>query len=287
MYFCKRDFFLRKDLPIGTTVTYMGSNNFQVLLNGVPLYQVELGDPQIFEDASWTISYDPKVQSWVSYHDWHPNFLMPGKNTFLSIKDNGIWLHNVACNKYCNYYGQDFPFEVEYMVDTAQQVNTMRSIEYQMEAYKYAPNCFDRFHELDFNFDEAVVYNTEQVSGLLKLNLSPRNDPQALVSYPIIGPTAIDILYSKVENKYRFNQFWDITADRGEYNLAAERVIWNTAENGYIRTLNLNNLNYVKDEFQRKKFRHYTNTVFLRRNVSDNKKMLVLITNNKDLNSPR
>ena len=140
---------------------------------------------------------------------------MPGKNTFISVKDNGLWMHNERCDLYCNYYGIDYPFEVEYMVNTIQTVNSLRSIEYTLEVYKYAANCYDRFHVLDFNFDQAVIYNTEQVSGLLNLVLEPKNDPQALLPYPIINFTDIDVLFAKVENKYRFNQFWDITADRG------------------------------------------------------------------------
>lgn len=281
VYFTKRDFIVRTDIP--DIITYVSNDQF--LVNG--LLPITLGDPNYFEDASWTVSYDPKTKGWISYHDWHPNLLMPGKNTFMSILDDGVWIHNQRCDSYCNYYNKDYPFEVEYMVNTIQQVNTLRSIEYIMEAYKYAPNCYDRFHELDFNFDECVIYNTEQVSGLLKLNLQPRQQPFQQLLYPIVNFNNIDVLYSKVENKYRLNQFWDITDDRGEYNPAAQRVIWNTGANGYVRVLNPNNLNYAKDPFQRKKFRHYTNSVFLRRRVSGDKKMLVMLANNKDLNSPR
>jgi hypothetical protein len=212
---------------------------------------------------------------------------MPGKNTFLSIDDKKIWIHNYRTDSYCNYYGKDYPFEIEYLVDTAQTVNTIRSVEYQLECYKYAANAYDRFHVLDYNFDEAVVYNTEQVSGLLKLNLQPRHDPMAMVSYPKIQANFIDIVYSKVENRYRFNQFWDITADRGEYNPNAQRMIWNTGANGYNRVLNNPNMNYNKQEFQRKKFRHYLNYVFLRKKISGDKKMLIVFTNNKNLYSPR
>jgi hypothetical protein len=287
LYFTKRDFIVRTDLPLGVSLVYIGADNFWVQYGGVNQFQVKLGDPEYFEDASWTTSYDPKTENWISYHDWHPSLLIPGKNTFLSVKDNGIWIHNEACDSYCNYYGKDYPFEIEYMVDTIQQVNTVRSVEYQMEIYKYANNCFDRFHILDANFDEAVVFNTEQVSGLLNLVLEPKNDPQAILGYPQINFNSIDVLYSKVENKYRFNQFWDITDDRGEYNPSAQRMIWNTGANGYVKVLNPANLNYTKDQFQRKKFRHYTNTVFLRRKVSGDKKILVILTNNKNLFSPR
>ncbi len=273
-------------LEMKEVVTYDGEDDFLVLGVG----RIKLGDPVYFDNASWTVSYDPKSNGgqggWLSYHDWHPGLLLPGKNTFMSILKEGIWVHNERCDSYCNFYGIDYPFEVEYIVDTVQLVNTLRSAEYQMEVYIYDDNCFDRYHALDFNFDEAVVYNSEQCSGLLRLNLHPKNDFFQSSQYPIVNATSIDILYSKEEQRYRFNQFWDITDDRGEFS-TAERMIWNTEPNGYIRNLNPINLNYSKAEFERKKFRHYQNVVLLRRRVCGNKKMIVRLTNNKNLISPR
>ena len=187
----------------------------------------------------------------------------------------------------CYFYGEDYPFEVDLASSSKTTVNTLRSIEYYMEVYKYEDNCYDRFHDLDFNFDEAIVYNTEQCSGLLRLNLKPKNNAPEIINYPIINANNIDILYSKEEQKYRFNQFWDITDDRGEFNPAAERVIFNTEANGYIRNLNPNNLNYDKFQLERKKFRHYMNTILLRRRVSGDKNMNVTIAINKNLLSPR
>ena len=281
IYFCKRDFFLRSD--IRDVVTYVSNDDF--LVNGT--LHIKLGDPLYFRKASWTISYDPKTENWIGYHDWHPSLLMPGKTNFLSILDAGIWRHNDNCSSYCNYYGVDYPFEVEFATVTPQTVNTLRSVEYYMETYKYDINCYDRFHALDFNFDEAIIYNSEQCSGLLRLTLSPRNNAPEIVTYPKINPTFIEILYSKVEQKYRFNQFWDITADRGEYNLAAQRMIFNTEPNGYIRNLNPTNLDYNKFQTERKKMRHFKNTVLLRRRVCGDKNMIVSIANTKNLISPR
>lgn len=294
IYFTKRDFKLKDGYNL-SDFTYISGNTFSYR------YQVgtfELGDPLYFEDASWTISYDPKAKGWLSFHDWHPELIIPGKNTFLTTVTQSsigsIWSHNLRCDSYCNYYGKNYPFEVEYMINTLQDqtVNSIRSIEYILEVYKYDSNCYDRFHILDANFDNAVVYNTEQVSGMLNLNLSPKGDPFAELAFPQINPTDIDILFEKVEQKYRFNQFWDITDDRGEYNPAAQRMIWNTGANGYVKTLNPNNLNYNKEEMERKKFRHYTNSVWLRKKAAPtgtelNEKFLVLLTNNKDLLSPR
>jgi len=162
---------------------------------------------------------------------------------------------------------------------------TIRSLEYQLESFVYKGDKFnacgdDRWHDLDFNFDEAIIHNSEQVSGLLRLELEPKEDPLNALTYPIINSNDIQILYSKVEQKFRFNQFWDITDDRGEFT-NVERNILMTQCNGYIRDLNEANLNYNKSEDQRKKFRHYYNKVLLRRNISNDRKMLLKLVNSK------
>lgn len=289
VYFCKRDFKLRTDLPEGTTVTYPGLGN-SFLVNGS--LRVDLGDPAYFTDASWTVSYDPKMQVWISFHDWHPNLLIPSKNNFISIKGNGIWQHNKRTDSYCNFYGKDYKFEVEYIETTGETVNTLRSLEYILENSIYDADGVDKYTLLDFNFDHCIIYNNEQVSGLLVLNPTPKNDVIGRLQYPIINPADIQILYDKVENKYRFNMFWDITDDRGEYfNPSipgfAQRVIWDTAPDGYNRVLNPANLNYNKSALQRKKFRHYLNRIVLYREVSGNVNMIFKISNTKSLYSPR
>jgi hypothetical protein len=276
VYFCKKDYRLRERYRDGSVV-YIGNGIFRY--NG--FLNVALDNEEFFENASWTVSYDPMEDKDVSYHDWHPDLAMGAKNTFLTVKDNGIWKHNNRCDLYCNYYGVDYPFEVEFKTDTGTTVTTLRTIEYMLEVYQYDDNCRDRFHVLDFNFDEAVVFNSEQVSGLLRLNLSPKNDPITLASYPIVGFNEIDILYSKEEHKYRFNQFWDITRDRGEFTPTLFTTIWNTQSNGYIKTLNPVNLNYTKNALELKKFRHYDNRVILRRNICGANNMHLQIATKK------
>lgn len=280
IYFCKRDFKLRTDIP--DTVVYLSGNRFMV--NGI--LNIELGDPRFFEDSSWTVSYNPKDGSWISFHDWHPGLLIPSKNDFLSIKDNTIWRHNFRTDSFCNYYGVDYPFELEYVTSTGTVVNALRSLEYYLECYKYDATGINKFHLLDYNFDQAVVSNTEQVSGELNLKLSPKNSVSGLLQYPIINGNSIDILYTKEEQKYRFNQFWDITDDRGEFT-TAQRVIWLNDSSGYKRILNPLNLNYNKASLQRKKFRHYLNHVILRKRVCGEIKMIMKVATNKQVVSFR
>jgi hypothetical protein len=279
VYFSKRDFRARPEFV--DRMTYVGDDNFSI---GAARFK--LGDPRYFDDASWTISYDPKSKAWVSFHDWHPNFLLPSKNNFCSILGPGIWIHNDRTDLYCNYYGVNYPFEVELVTPTGQTVNTLRSIEYIMEVFQWDEDGVDRNHVLDFNFDKAVVYNTEQISGELRLNLKPKNNAPAALNYPQVNPSSIDILYSKEEQKYRFNQFWDITDDRGEFT-NARRMMFNTSSNGYTKEINPQYVNYSKSPTQRKKFRHYQSSLWLRRIVSGVHNMQLKLVNSKNQYSPR
>jgi len=306
LYFSKKDYRLRKTTdPIPRapgTVAYIplitygkdsGRGDY-FTLNGQGRYL--LGDPFLFEDASWTISYDPKIKAWISFHDWHPSLSLGTKNTFLTTgdigKQNSLWKHNFICNNFCNFYDTPYPFEVEFPHITGQTVTTIRSFEYILECYKRSSiNCVDQFKILDYNFDKVVVFNNEQVSGYLNLNIFPKNNVTLSLTYPKLNTTnfaSYDILFSKEESKYKFNQFWDITADRGEFPVGSgypplgpvipgttvlsgtyiERNIWITDASGYKKILNPSNLNYAKPPLERKKFRSYLNFLNLTRNAA-------------------
>ena len=300
-YFCKKDYKLRPEF-VGRTVYDECSNRFIVDKRA----KFKLGDPLLFYDASWTVSFDPKSKFFISFHDWHPDLLLGSKNTFLSVKFDSLWVHNNSCTNFCNFYDTPAVMEIELPITTGQTVTTLRSVEYILEAYRRY-DCIDQFNILDQNFDHAFIYNPEQVSGHLHLNPFPKNNITLSLNYPIINPNSIDILCSKEENKYRFNQFWDITRDRGEFPIGsnypptgpvipgttildgpkADERIWITEPNGYIRDLNPANLDYNKPELQRKKFRHYLNYLVLRKDIVGDVDMILKLTNAKQVYSPR
>ena len=253
--------------------------------NGQKMF-VSLTDNLYFEDASWTISYDPKNKMWISFHDWHPNGLLPGKNHFMSIKDKTIWKHNLRCDSFCNFYGKDYPFEIEFISSTGQTVNSVRNVEYILEAYKYHNDCRDKFHVLDENFDQAFIYNSEQISGRLNLINRPKNNPILQLQYPFFKNDSIDIICSKEENKYRFNQFYDVTKNRSEF-IDRNVPMFKTKANGYEYNINPDYINYTKSPLQHKKFRHYTNRVLLKKSISNDVKFLFKMSNQKTLQSPR
>jgi len=279
VYFTKRDFkaypnvFLNEE----TQEFYIKRQSGNII--------IELGDPNYFENCSWTISYDPKTKMWLSFHDWQPNHLIGTNDHFYSIKDRGFWKHNITCSSYCNFYGVNYPFEVEFPVNTGSTVNTIKNIEYTLEVLTYPTDCIDPYNVLNANFDYAMIYNAEQNSGWLRLNLAPQN-PTELLKYPIVLTDSVEIAYSKVENKYRFNQFWDATKDRGQVSGNQFRM-FNTEQNGYRKVLNDTYIDYTKSPLQRKRFRHYGNRVILGKAVSDNLKLNLKVVNTKETLSPR
>ena len=268
IYVAKKDFRLRKDIP--NTVTHLFGNTFLV----DDVLRIKLGDPNYFENASWTLSWDVSGNQLVSFHDWHPDLILEGPNVFHTTKKNMLWKHNAVCNSFCNFYGIDYPFEIHFNSSTKFSTSVLRSIEYYMECYKYGDNCYDRFHLLNFNFNKAIVFTSEQCSGLLNLIHDDGRNPIFSLDYPKINNASIDILYSKEEQKYRFNAFWDIVKDRGEFT-NFEELIWNTESNGYIQNLNPNSLNYDKNQLQRKKFRHHDLEIRLIRENVGNVEMVV------------
>jgi hypothetical protein len=282
VYFCKKDYKIKPEFK--GKFTAQAQNKF--LSTEYPGLIINLGDPIYFDNVSWTVSYDPKAKAFISFHDWHPDLVMASKTYYMTVKDNTIWKHNLVCDSFCKYYGVDYPFEVEYVQNQGQTVTTTRSVEYILECYKYSTNCLDYHHLLDENFDRAIVYNTEQISGDLRLNISPKNNPYLINTYPTINTNSIDILFSKEEQKYRFNQFWDITNDRGEFT-GVFTPMWVTEPNGYIRNINTTYVNYNKEATERKKFRHYINKVVLKKIVSGSSKFLLKLSNNKLLASFR
>jgi hypothetical protein len=322
LYFCKKDYKLKEigpdGFPLAGRVINVNSGkesyfNYYPYVDGKPSnvpIKLALGDSRIFEDASWTVSYDPKSQFWISFHDWHPDLVMPTKDSFITTKKNQFYKHGAGCNDYCNFYGVQYPFEIEFPITTGQTVTTVKSIEYVLECYRRENRfCSDQFHILDYNFDRLVIHNSEQISGYLNLNIFPKNNIALSLLYPQlnVNNNSFDILFSKEENKYRVNQFWDITKDRGEFPNGSgyppsgqlipgtttllgnypENMLWMTEANGYKKAINPSAVDYNKSLLQRKKFRHMVNFMYLSKANSRDTNMILKLFNSKNQYSLR
>jgi len=278
-YLTKKDY-----TPLIDDITYDSeTDTFQY--NGEA---IEVTDSSYFEDCSWTISYFPKMKAFISFHDWHPDSTIQTQDTPLTVSENIIYKHNETCENYCYYYKKQNSFDIEYVVNNGQQTSTLSSIEYSLEAYKYFNNCKDSHHLLDYNFNRAFIHNTEQTSGMLHLNLASKNDITKVCYYPRVGVGYIDVEFSKVEQKYRFNQFWDVTKNKAEFNNNYVPLI-STECNAYKYLPNPEYIDYNKPLYQRKKIRHNWNKIYLSRVDSplEMNKIIFKFTNSKEIVSTR
>lgn len=281
-----------KDQPGESSDQFFGDIRAQVLRasrsgQAVDIREIELGDPEFFEDLSFTISYDPIEQTFVSLHTWTPDFMFSARDHFFTVKGGGLYKHNHRRDAFCNFYGEDHEFLVELPEATGNAVTSLSSIEYVLENYRYLnAHSVQTASMLDFNFDRAMIYNRAQNSGWLKLVLKPKNNPVKTLEYPKLVPGLYhEILYSQEEGKFRFNQFSDLTDDAGEFT-AGERAMF-VEGSPSAKILNANYVDLNKPATQRKKFRNEENRILLKRTISGPVNMVFRFIENKKILSPR
>ena len=287
-YITKKDFSIKSEF-IGL-ITYNPTKNEFIYKNNV----ISLYDTTYFEDASWTISYSPSLKAFISYHDYHPVAYINTENHFLSVlnKDGkgSIHIHNERCDSFSNFYGKDYPHAFILPINNGQEVEILKSIEYQAETFLYKNDCRDKFHVLDTTYDRAMIYNSEQITGWLNLIKKDNRNMSQLLKYDKDVYNALqpgfDIYYDKVEQKFRFNHFHDITKDRGEYSGATEELL-KTDSSGYKFEINPSAVNYGKNIYQKKKIRHARSRLYLEKKVSGPNKHIFYFSNMKQTNSPR
>lgn len=257
VYICKRDYTLNTKYKGLVTIK---DNKFYYNNK-----EVKLTDTEYFTDSSWTISYSPTNKAFSSFHDWHPDWIIQQENHFASVKDNAIWLHNNRCDSYCNFYGVDYPYELEQTLSTGQQTHIIKSFEWHNEVYLNQNNCKDRFHTPHETFSKVIVFNTEQNSGLRNLEYkNGRRPSETEYIYPKKETDgSLTVLYDKTEQHYRFNQFADLTKDR-----QLNTPMWLTHPNGYTQVINPDYINLDKPIKEQKLFRNYINSIRFIKDVS-------------------
>jgi hypothetical protein len=293
VYITKKDFYAINPgsiTLIGDQFYYSGGISFTpgVEVRAPHPIPIELTNSQYFIDCSWTLSYSPKDKKFVSFHDWHPSLIIAAKTHFLTTETtygtgNELWRHNKRIDLFCNYYGQQFPFEIEYPITTGPTVTTLQNVEVIIESYLYRQNNTDKYLNYNNFVDEAIIWNREQNSGLLQLNLRPWDNPYLAQSYPFADAAGQQILSSRVENTWRFNT---MTADRGQFDLDVVNM-FNTDMNGYTFSINSLYIDPAKPPLQRKRMRARNSRIFLRKLLPGINSISILFAKTNNQISPR
>lgn len=281
--YCPPGYVLSSDGTMCNSILATGGS-VEVQGNKLP---ISLNDPLYFEDVSFTLSYDCKAKQWISFHDWHPSLNIPAKTHFLTTQDKALYRHNKDSGLYCNYYGQDYSFQIEYPITTGLNITTLESITVFLETYNYKSTQVDRFQQYDGFFDEVVVHNSEQCTAKMLLNLKPWNDPYAALNFPNTVAAGLNVLYTKQEQTYKIGSgLRDLTKDRGQFTLTQVQAI-TTSGNGYIQNINPLYLDPLKPFDQLKKIRHYKSKAWFKKRIPGNNAMIFYFSKTQNTISPR
>jgi hypothetical protein len=209
---------------------------------------VEVGDPEYFNDCSWTIAYNPFLQTWISYYSFKPDYYVSqlqyfqsGINRGWDQTEFGLWSHLAFQSSYQVFYGKFYPFIIEYPISTKISNSVLEHVEYWLDVRKY----YNRYNFADafgIGFNKAVIYNSYQNTGQLNLVHQDDNDMRQNLLYPNYNADSIDILQSEINGKWSFNYIYNLIR-----NERSGLPIWIYDCSQVEKTLDNRLLNYTYD----------------------------------------
>ena len=176
-----------------------------------------------------------------------------------------IWTHLTDHTIFNDYYGLTEPYIIEYPFAYQYNDEILQNVEDYNKVYQYFKDSLhvsDRNNRIQIDdkwFNKAIVYNDQQSSGILDLNVKPKNNMSAYLKYPKFNADSKSILWAKVDNMYQYNTFWSLVKDK------SHPLFLTTCESLSIdKVVNQSNMDYSmrafrKDTIRAKdvKIRHY------------------------------
>lgn len=139
---------------------------------------------------------------------------------FQVVNTASLWRHLTDPTLYNNFYGCIHPYVIEYPFAYQYFDEIVQSIQDYTKVYSYLPgttHIFDtnrKFQPDNGYFNKAILYNDQQSTGILELVEKPLNNLKAYVSYPKFNNESKSVLYTKSDNFYQFNTFWNIVKNK-------------------------------------------------------------------------
>lgn len=217
---------------------------------------ISVYDKKYFCNKSWTASYNFLTKDWI-YHSFTPNFYTDNVDLTQAgwnfdrkgQAEAKLWSHNVTNKSYQVYCGKLYPFIVEVVSEPTIVNNISNCIEFDTEALRYH-NQYDTSYNREITFNKAWVYNERQFSGELDLIVRNESDLFASSKYPKVEGNRQKILLTNNNNRWYFNQFWDIVnTQKGDIPFILNKC------NNVEKVPNIDVLNYYKPDLRRQEIR--------------------------------
>ena len=195
------------------------------------------------------------------------------------FNDSGIscvWTHLKNPTIYNTYYGYIEPYVLEYPFSYQFDDQILRNVKDHTTVYKYVPTSdtvladYSKYEVNDVWFNKAILYNDQQCSGVLTLFPKPLNDLKDYMSYPKLSTDDKAILFTKNENFYQYNSFWNITE-----NTQVQQFIKDCESLSIDKQINQDNMDYSKRSHKKATLRAKELKV---RHILDNRSDIKLVS---------
>jgi hypothetical protein len=199
-------------LPLGHPygVLFPEGNVFITVANSQVL-TVALGDPDFFENKSWTMSYSFNTNRWRSYHSYIPNFYAFTPNNLYSFIDSNVWKHNIP-GIYQTYYGVTYPYIIEPVLTlSGVQTAFWEDLSMQTLAFK----ILDNNHPVEqrfVTFNKIIAYNSRQSTGLKTITPKDNETAADFLENQILDRQG-DMLAERRERDWSINDLRDHVID--------------------------------------------------------------------------
>lgn len=175
---------------------------------------------------------------------------------FQAINTASLWKHLTNPLIYNNFYGCIHPYIIEYPFAYQYYDEIVQNVQDYTKAYTYLPSTthiFDSNSKIQTDnkyFNKAVLYNDQQSTGLLELVAKPINNMKLSLSYPKFNVNSKTIIFTKSDNFYQFNTFWNVVIDK------TQPLFTSTCESMSLdKIINQENMQYSTRSFKKETMR--------------------------------
>lgn len=196
--------------------------------------------------------------------------------TFDNVNTSSLWRHLTNPILYNDFYGCVAPYVIEYPFAYEFQDEILQNVKDYTKTYTYLPSVngvFDdnrRIETNDLYFNKAVVYNGQQSSGVLELENKPINNLKLYLTYPKFNSGSKTITFTKSDNFYQYNTFWDIVKDK-----SVPLFLTSCESMSIDKEVNQDNMNYSTRSFTKAPLRAKESKI---RHILDNRNDVHLVS---------
>lgn len=195
---------------------------------------------------------------------------------FETTNTSSLWRHLTNPQLYNDFYGCLAPYIIEYPFAYQFQDEILQNVKDYTRTYTYLPSVkgvFDDNQKVETDtlyFNKAIVYNGQQSSGMLELENKPMNNLKLYLTFPKFNTDSKTITFTKSDNFYQYNTFWDIVKDK-----SIPLFLTSCESLSIDKEINEENMNYTTRSFNKAPLRAKDCRV---RHILDNRNDLHLVS---------